>query len=77
MALGGTVSHAQVTERVAHQNDAVTVHQLLKVVRLVQCVLVLVEDVNQRAVKTSQQTLHVDATRPTSFHRHAYMVDMY
>jgi len=34
-------------------------NQLLKVVGLVQCVLVLVKDVNQSATKTFQQTLQV------------------
>ena len=59
MTLGSTVSHAQVAERVSHQNDAVTVHQLLEVVGLVQCIFVLVKYVNQRAVEIFQHTLQL------------------
>jgi len=51
------VGHTQVAQRVSHENDVVTMNQLLKVVGLVQRVLVLVEDVNQSAMKTFQQTL--------------------
>ena len=57
MTFGGTVGHTQVAQRVSHENDVVTMNQLLKVVGLVQRVLVLVEDVNQSAMKTFQQTL--------------------
>ena len=51
------MGHTQVAQRVSHENDVVTMNQLLKVVGLVQRVLVLVEDVNQSAMKTFQQTL--------------------
>lgn len=71
MTLGGTVGHAQVTERVSQKNDAVSMNQLLKVVRLVQCILVLVENMDQSTVETFQQTLKISV--PPSFmirHRH-------
>ena len=38
-------------------------HQLLKVVGLVQCILILVKNVNQSALKTFQYTLQL-----TQFH---------
>ena len=43
-------------------------NQLLKVVRLVQCVLILVEDVNQSAMKTFQQTLQIKTVQCSMLH---------
>lgn len=65
MTLGGAVSHAEVTEGVTHQDDAVTMDELLKVVGLMQRVLVLVEHVYQRALETSQYALQSKRSHAT------------
>jgi hypothetical protein len=50
-------SHAQVPQSVSHEDHVVPMHQLLKVVRIVDGVLVLVESVDQLSLEAHQCAL--------------------